>query len=328
MVPGVILLFGMLFLPESLRWLVLKDRHEEAKVLLCKLRGLPEHHPDVVSEFDQITTSVASEKAQEGSIFTELKHNTRRILLGCFMQIAQQWTGTNAINYYGPLIFSTVGLNSTMSSLMTGVYGCVKVFFVLVSFFFLDKKSIGRRTGLLSGSVANVIIFFVLGGMLYRIEADTKLGLPPSTACGVVAMIMIYLFAVSFEFTWGPLTWIICSEIFPNRIRAICISLTTSMNWAMNAIIGKVTPIMIAKISYGTFFFYGACCVVMGAIVLFFLPETKGRTLEEMDEIFENGSVIVICQKHKRKPILPSADSDSFSDIREKNVEIEDASKQ
>lgn len=61
------------------------------------MRGLPEDHPDVVSEFDQITTSVASEKAQEGSIFTELKHNTRRILLGCFMQIAQQWTGTNAI---------------------------------------------------------------------------------------------------------------------------------------------------------------------------------------------------------------------------------------
>ncbi|KAL9542781.1 hypothetical protein PS6_009621 [Mucor atramentarius] len=320
-VPGLILFIGMLFLPESIRWLALQNRFDEAKIILCKLRNLPENHPDILNEFNQITSSVTMEKEQDGTKWKELMepHNLRRLALGCFMQIAQQWTGTNAINYYGPLIFQTIGLTSNMSVLMTGVYGCVKVFFVLISFFFLDKKAVGRRPTLLLGSLANVIIFFVLGGMLYSIESALAGGMPAPAAQGYVAMVMIYLFAVSFEFTWGPVTWIVCSEIFPNRIRAVCISITTSMNWAMNAIIGKITPLMIADISYGTFFFYGACCLTMGLVVYVFLPETKGRSLEEMDQIFIHGKAIVIGQNYSQdKPILPT----DSSSINEKNVEM------
>ncbi|KAI8636932.1 general substrate transporter [Parasitella parasitica] len=318
-VPGLILCIGMLFLPESIRWLALQDKFDDALDVLCRLRNLPQDHPNITNEFDQITNAVTMEKQQDGSKWKELMepHNIRRLALGCFMQIAQQWTGTNAINYYGPLIFQTIGLNSSMSVLMTGVYGCVKVFFVLASFFFLDKKAVGRRPTLLLGSLANIIIFFVLGGMLYSIEKAIANGSPAPAAQGYVAMVMIYLFAVSFEWSWGPLTWIVCSEIFPNRIRAVCISITTSMNWAMNAIIGKITPLMIADISYGTFFFYGACCLTMGIIVYVFLPETKGRTLEEMDEIFLHGKAIVIGLGYtENKSILPT---DSMT-IDEKNI--------
>lgn len=101
------------------------------------------------------------------------------------------------------------------------------MFFVLISFLFLDKKAVGRRPTLLLGSLTNVIIFFVLGGMLYSIERAIANGLTAPAAQGYVAMVMVYLFAVNFEFTWGPVTWIVCSEIFPNRIRAVCISITT-----------------------------------------------------------------------------------------------------
>ncbi|KAI8073483.1 general substrate transporter [Gilbertella persicaria] len=272
-VPGLILFLGMFALPESIRWLALQDRLDEAKTVLCRLRHLPDNHTDILNEFEQITTAIQTEKQHDGTKWQEMRepYNVRRILLGCFLQSAQQWTGTNAINYYGPLIFQTVGLKGNTSSLMTGV---VKIFFCLVSFLFLDKKGVGRRPVLLSGSAANVVI------LLY-----TLLGIEVNPAYGYVGLTMIYLFAVSFEFTWGPMTWIVCSEIFPNRIRAVCISLTTSMNWAMNAIIGKVTPLMMASIAYGTFFFYAACAFVMGLIVYVFLPETQGKSLEQMDQV-------------------------------------------
>ncbi|GAA5810761.1 hypothetical protein MFLAVUS_004187 [Mucor flavus] len=272
LVPGSILFIGMLFLPESIRWLVLQDRTEEAKVILCKLRNRSEDDPETIDELNQIVTAVALEKQQDGSKWKELleRYNIHRLALGCFMQIAQQWTGTNAINYYGPLVFQSIGLDSSTSVLMTGVYGCVKVFFVLVSFFFLDKKSVGRRPTLIIGSIANVAIFCILGGMLFCIQRDIATGLIPSAAQGYIAM-------------------------------------------AMNAIIGKVTPLMIAQIAYGTFFFYPACCFTMGIIVYVFLPGTKGRSLEEMTEIFVNGNTFVIGQKEK--PLLPT---DKISEIQER----------
>ncbi|KAI8369048.1 general substrate transporter [Blakeslea trispora] len=310
-VPGLVLFLGMFLLPESIRWLALRDRFDEAKQVLCQLRNLPEDHPEINAEFEQISNAVLVEKSHDCTKWQEIQktYNIRRILLGCFMQAAQQWTGTNAINYYGPLIFQTIGLKGNTSSLMTGIYGCVKIFFCLVSFLFLDKKGIGRRPILISGSLANVCIFFILGGMLYAIQHAASAGIEANPAFGYVGLLMIYLFAVSFEFTWGPMTWIVCSEIFPNRIRAVCISLTTSMNWAMNAIIGKVTPLMIASIAYGTFFFYGACAVGMGLIVYVFLPETQGRSLEQMDEIFNDGRIIVIGRKNpnESKGLLPTA---------------------
>ncbi|KAI9341312.1 general substrate transporter [Pilaira anomala] len=286
LVPGVILFTGMFFLPESIRWLVLQDRTEEAKVVLCKLRSCSENNPEALDELNQILEAVESEREQDGTIWKELMEpwNRRRLAIGCFMQIAQQWTGTNAINYYGPLIFQAIGLDSDTSVLMTGIY---------------DKKGFGRRPLLLIGSVAFVIIFCILGGTLFSIQQSNALGLIPSAAQGYVAMVMIYLFAVFFEFTWGPVPWIVCSEIFSNRIRAICISVTTSMNWGMNAIIGKVTPLMISQIKYGTFFFYAACCFVAGVIVYVFLPETMGRSLEEMTEIFVNGNVFVLGKREK-----------------------------
>ncbi|OBZ83170.1 Quinate permease [Choanephora cucurbitarum] len=322
-VPGLILFLGMFLLPESIRWLALKDRFDEAKQVLCKLRNLPEDHPDIHAEFEDISNAILAEKHHEGSKWNEMResYNIRRIVLGCFMQAAQQWTGTNAINYYGPLIFQTVGLKGNTSSLMTGIYGCVKIFFCLVSFLFLDKKGIGRRPILIAGSLANVCIFFILGGMLYAIQHAASTGSEANPAYGYVGLLMIYFFAVSFEFTWGPMTWIVCSEIFPNRIRAACISLTTSMNWAMNAVIGKVTPLMITSIAYATFFFYGACAVLMGCIVFFFLPETQGRSLEQMNEIFNDGRIIVIGHKKldKSKDLLPTTNS-SCSDINEKSI--------
>lgn len=95
----------------------------------------------------------------------------------------------------------------------------------------------------------------------------------------------VLLIFFSYECSWGPIVWIVCSEIYPTRIRAMSLSLTTAFNWAMNATIAKVTPIMLAEITYGTYFFFGAMTVIMGSFAYIFLPETRGRSLEEINEV-------------------------------------------
>lgn len=152
----------------------------------------------------------------------------------------------------------------------------------------VDTK-LGRRRTLMIGAVIMMVSFYVLGGMIYGIQKENggSLSLPGAKvgAKGYIAMVCIYIFAVGYEFSWGPVVWVVCSEIYPTRIRAMALSIATAFNWAMNAAIAKVTPIMIAKITYGTYFFFGSCAVVMGLFAYFLLPETRGRSLEEMDEV-------------------------------------------
>ncbi|ORY94966.1 general substrate transporter [Syncephalastrum racemosum] len=293
LVPGGILLIGMIFLPESLRWLALKDRKEDVIKNLCALRDLPEDHPDIQKELNEINTAIALERESKTSHWREMLEpaNLRRLFIGVWLQIFQQWTGTNAINYYAPDIFGSIGLDSNETDILaTGVYGVVKVAFVFVSFFMVDTR-LGRRNTLMLGSSIMFIAFFILGGMILGIQKDNAgrdltNGNVSVGAKGYVAMVMIYLFAVGYEFSWGPIVWIVCSEIFPSRTRAASLSITTAFNWAMNAVIAKVTPIMMANITYGTYFFFGCCAVIMGAFAFLLLPETRGRSLEEIDEVF------------------------------------------
>jgi hypothetical protein len=176
------------------------------------------------------------------------------------------------------------------------IKGIVKVAFVFISFFMVDTK-LGRRRTLMIGSVIMMVSFYVLGGMILGIQKDNggKISAAAGTqvgAKGYVAMVCIYIFAVGYEFSWGPVVWVVCSEIYPTRIRAMALSLTTAFNWAMNATIAKVTPIMITNITYGTYFFFGSCAVIMGLFAFVFLPETRGSSLEEMDELFNKGMVL------------------------------------
>jgi SP family sugar:H+ symporter-like MFS transporter len=152
----------------------------------------------------------------------------------------------------------------------------------------VDTK-LGRRRTLMIGAVIMMAAFYVLGGMILGIQKDNggKIASAGTAvgAKGYVAMVCIYIFAIGYEFSWGPIVWVVCSEIYPTRIRAMSLSLTTAFNWAMNATIAKVTPIMIAEITYGTYFFFGSMAVIMGTFTYFLLPETRGRSLEEMDAV-------------------------------------------
>ncbi|KAI8067555.1 general substrate transporter [Gongronella butleri] len=273
-VPGGILFVGMFFLPESLRWLAVKGKDDRVKSNLLKLRGAEESDPAFQTELQEILEGAALDKDKNVIVMWKsllTKSHLRRLGLGIMMQVFQQWTGTNAVNYYAPQIFASTGLSANNINLIaTGVYGVVKVAFVFVSYFMVDTK-LGRRRTLMLGS---------------KLGTGVQVG-----AKGYVAMVMIYLFAVGYEFSWGPIPWILCSEIYSNDVRSVCLSITTAFNWAMNAIIAKVTPLMMANITFGTYFFFGSMAVVMGVFVFFFVPETRGRSLEDMDELFESGSI-------------------------------------
>ncbi|KAI9486579.1 MAG: general substrate transporter [Benjaminiella poitrasii] len=302
--PGGILLIGMVFLPESLRWLASKGRDEDIKKNLIKLRGLPEDHPEIIEELEEINAAAELDRASKSGKWTEIfeKSNLHRVFIGVMLQIFQQWTGTNAINYYAPEIFRSIGLDSNeIEILATGVYGAVKVAFVFISFFMVDTK-LGRRKTLFYGSAIMFISFFVMGGMILGLQKDNGGVLGSGAkidAKGYVAMVCVYVFAIGYEFSWGPIVWIVCSEIYPTRIRAIALSLTTAFNWAMNATIAKVTPIMIANITYGTYFFFGTMAVIMGVFAYVFLPETRGRSLEEIDALFNKGMILAFKDDYK-----------------------------
>lgn len=184
-------------------------------------------------------------------------------------------------------MFASIGLSGAESDILaTGVYGIVKFVCVFLSFFLVDGR-LGRRKTLIIGSLTMMCTFYVLGGMILGIQHDNGGSVSGGAvgAKGYVAMVCIYVFAVGFECSWGPMTWIVCSEILPTPIRAVGLSIATAFNWAMNAIIAKVTPLMIANITSGAYFFYGSMAVVMGLFVFFFVPETKGRSLEEIDNV-------------------------------------------
>ncbi|RUS22819.1 general substrate transporter [Endogone sp. FLAS-F59071] len=308
-IPGIFLAAGILFMPESLRWLAAQNRHEDVRRTLAQLRNLDELDPAITSEMKEIQAAIDAERASSGRKFTEIMQplNIKRLFIGIMLQTFQQWTGTNAINYYAPAIFQSIGIQSTeIDVLATGVYGVVKIVFVFISvlspslssnffnhtsFFMIDGK-LGRRRTLMLGSLVICIAFYLLGGMA-KIIADQNGGNIGASAAvgapGYVAIAMVYLFAVGYEFSWGPIAWIVCSEIFPTRIRAICLSITTAFNWANNAIIGKVTPIMLTNIGWRTYFIFGSFAILMGLFVFFFLPETRGVSLEEIDEVFTGG---------------------------------------
>ncbi|ORY99125.1 general substrate transporter [Syncephalastrum racemosum] len=283
-VPGGILIICVLLLPESLRWLAVRDRLDDLKRTISRLRDLPEDHPSVLAEMDEIHSAVLEERAIKSSKWSEVcqKSNLRRLIIGVTIGICQQWTGTNAINYYAPDLFKQIGFTGdSVDILATGIYGIIKVVVVFAFFFMVDHPYLGRRNSLIIGTSIMLVGFFIIGGMIKIIE-DT-----PGTTGGpaYAAMVMLYIYAIGYEMSWGPLVFVICAEIYPTRIRAICMSISIAVFWAMNAVIAKVVPLMMANLTYGTYFFFGSMLFLILCFTILFVPETRARSLEDMEPV-------------------------------------------
>ena len=299
MIPGGFLLIGMMFQKESPRYLIAHDRHDEAVKTLTHVRQLPANHPFVAIELAEITESVLAEKAAVGgsSVVDLIKEialipaNRRRYLLAIILQVCQQMTGTNAINYFAPSIFASVGLTGTSTSLLaTGVYGLVKVCTTLIYVFFI-VDNVGRRKPLMTGATIQACCLLYL--TIFVKLATIKTG--QVSAGGYIGVVSIYIYAFGWSFGWSVVPWVVPSEIFPNRIRAISMSSVYAFQWLLNFAITRSTPYMMLNLhKWGAYLIFSVFTFGSVIWVFFFFPELKGRSIESMDRLFDQSAFTML----------------------------------
>ncbi|CAN8106560.1 unnamed protein product [Discula destructiva] len=292
LLPGVLLFVGILFCPESPRWLARNDNWEKATETLVLLRNLPADHSYVANELSEIKLQIEQRstlKATKMDQFRKLfaKGTRNRIGIGLLLMACQNMTGVNIITYYSPRIFETLGITGTSTKLFaTGFYGIAKTLGMIC--FSLFVENVGRRNGLIYGAFIGSLPMWYIGGYVFKADpaAAAVNGVVRQTGAGYFAMVCVYLYGFIYCATWQGITWVYCSEIFPLDIRMLCVAITTADQWLWSFIISRTTPYMITSLGYGTYMLFGALMICMGFWAFFFIPETKGLTLEDMDQLF------------------------------------------
>ncbi|KAF9892270.1 hypothetical protein FE257_002047 [Aspergillus nanangensis] len=286
MVPGGAILIGLFFLKESPRWLMKQGRYDEAATSLAYMRRADRSSPIVHRELAEIRTSIEDEiAATEGASWKEILQpaNRVRFLNGFLIMFWQQFSGTNSIGYYAPQIFQTIGVAKTDTSLFaTGIYGIVKMLSTGI-FLFIGIDKAGRRPSLIAGAAWMSVMMFILGAVLAT-HPPTNVNVVSPASIGMI--VMIYLYVIGYSASWGPVPWVYLSEIFPTRLRAYGVGMGSATQWLFNFVITRITPAAINHIGWRTFIMFGVFCLAMGLWIFFFVKETKGRTLEDMDILF------------------------------------------
>lgn len=296
LVPGGILGLGMLLTKESTRWLAKSGRSDEAMQSLIWVRG--EDSAEVREEFAEIVAGIREEeRVTEGLTWNEclLPVNRFRFIVVVTLQIGVQLTGNTSLAYYAPQIFKAVGAGD-QSLLISGFFGVVKVVSCLFFLLFLVER-IGRRGSLLGGA-------FLMGAYMLIIACLTATHPPVSgqslTSTGAAAVAMVYLEAMSYNVSWGPVPWLYMSEIFPSRIREAGVAVGTATQWLFNFVFSQITPHAVNNIGWRTFLMF---CIFNWALVVyawFVIKETKGKSLEEMDTLFGSSEPAMDVEKvHK-----------------------------
>lgn len=285
LLPGVLLFVGIMFCPESPRWLARKDNWEAAGKVLSSIRTLPLDHPYIRNELAEIrqqveerSTTKLTKKEAAKKLFAKGTRN--RITIGLLLMACQNLTGVNIITYYSPRIFETLGIQGTSTKLFaTGFYGIAKTLGMIVFSLYLVEK-VGRRNGLIYGAFIGSLPMWYIGGYVMKADptAAAADGVVSQNGWGYLAMVCVYLYGFIYCATWQGITWVYCSEIFPLDIRMLCVAITTADQWLWSFIISRTTPYMITSLGYGTYMFFGTLMVIMGFWAFFFIPETKGQS--------------------------------------------------
>jgi SP family sugar:H+ symporter-like MFS transporter len=286
-VPALILTAGLLVLPETPRFLVKQGRHEAAGLSLSRLRRLDITHPALIDELQEIVANHQYELTlgpdTYKAIFVGSPHLGRRTFTGCGLQMLQQLSGINFIMYYSTTFFDGAGVDSPyIKSLIINIINVVSTFpglFVIESW--------GRRRLLMVGAMGMATCQLLMAS--YAAAVGSTLQSAGQTILIVFCAINIFFFAGS----WGPVVWVVTSEIYPLKIRAKAMSISTASNWLLNFGIAYSTPFMVgngpgnADFGPRIFFIWGAFCLVAVLFVWCMVYETSKISLEQIDEMYE-----------------------------------------
>ncbi|KIW15311.1 hypothetical protein PV08_05356 [Exophiala spinifera] len=280
---AIILVVGMIILPETPRYLIKRGKLDAAARSLARLRQLPVDHTAVAEELAEIVANHEYELAVGSASYLELFRNAsirKRLLTGVGLQALQQLTGVNFIFYYGTSYFTRSGIsNPFVVSMITNI---VNVVSTVPGLILVEKW--GRRPLLLTGAIGMSVCQLIVASV------GTALPDESSANKALIAFVCFYIFF--FASSWGPCAWVVTGEIFPLKARAKGLSITTSSNWLLNWAIAYSTPYLVnpgpgnANLGSKVFFLWGGFCCICMAFVHFFIYETKGLSLEQVDELY------------------------------------------
>lgn len=278
-IPAVIMFIGILFLPESPRWLYLIGRKTDSERVLKKLRG---NDNEVKKELAEIHEALKEDSKVSGWALLKNPNFKRAAILGIALQLFQQFTGINVVMYYAPTILKQAGFASDHQQMWgTVLIGLINVLSTFIAIAFVDR--FGRKPILYAGCI-------VMAGSLFGVGTIFDIGVASSPDMPYLATGLLLMFIVGFAFSAGPLVWVVCSEIFPLAGRDAGITLSTASNWICNAIIGATFLTMLNTFgNAATFWLFSGINVVFLIIVFLFCPETKGKSLEEIEENLMSG---------------------------------------
>lgn len=319
---AIILGFGMFLLPETPRFWISKGKHENATRSLSRLRKLPEDHPDLLEELNDIRAAYEFEieygRSSWSQVFSNKNHQLKRLSTGVLAQAFQQLTGVNFIFYFGTTFFERAGVNGFTISLATNI---VNVGSTIPGILLMEI--IGRRNILMAGAAGMSLSQFIVA-IVGVAAGDGK-------ASQNVLVAFSCIFIAFFAATWGPCAWVVVGELFPLRTRAKSVALCAASNWLWNWGIAYATPYMVepdkGNLGSNVFFIWGGFNFACFFFAWYFIYETKGLSLEQVDELYEN-----VSKAWKSKLFVPS--EHAFREVAKVDLEdrkaeailIEDAS--
>ncbi|KAL4898071.1 MFS monosaccharide transporter [Aspergillus ambiguus] len=300
MLPALLVGCGIHFFPYSPRWLAMRGRKEESLAALAKLRRRPEHDEQVQLEWKGILSEVQFQREilkmeypdtsplliglkQWASLFRPKYF--RRTLIALAIPFFQQFSGVNAFIYYAPTFFSSLGQSYDMSLILSGMINVCQLVGNIPILIFLDR--IGRRKLAILGGATMAVPHLVIAGLVSRFSNDW----PAHRAVGWFCVALIYFYVLAYAVSYGPLAYVLPAEVFPNSKRAKGVGAATSVIWLSNFIIGVVVPEMLLKLNWGTFLFFGLFCAAAAIFAFLFVPETSGKSLEQVAEVFGDNMV-------------------------------------
>ncbi|MDP3912970.1 MAG: sugar porter family MFS transporter [Bacteroidota bacterium] len=267
--PAVLLFFSLFLVPESPRWLVARGRNDDALNVLVKTSG----KEFAAAELKEIEETL---KNQEESTFSDLLAPKIKPLLfiGIILAVFQQITGINTIMYYAPKIFANVGQSNDSALFQTILIGGTNLIFTLVAMVLIDR--LGRKLLIIIGSTGMMLMLAGLSALYFTNQTS-----------GVLVLVFILGYIAFFAASLGPALWVVAAELFPNRLRSKGMSIAIVSLWIACTVVTIVFPVMLEKLSGGiTFLIFALICLANLLYVLKYVPETKGKTLEELEKQF------------------------------------------